>query len=565
MPAIRFDSGLRKTVRNVLHIVIPVVSLIAAASCSLFPGTMSSSDNTLTASPIPEILIPVKRGTIASSLSFVGNLQYNQSATMTWKTDGVIEKVYVKVGDQVKKGEILAELAPDSLSSSVLIAEKDMIDQQQNLEDVKESESGRMQAYVELNAREKALQQAKLEQEALYYPRATREEMEIAWDKFALANLNFNYAKQDYDWLVSKNETWEGFEPAIYRNGRLVNGGDSRSGRERRFEDYVNTYNELVSAYENYVWTSGRPSDVEYAIAQGNVSVAQIEYDKALEEYLSYGQLPREKDVHAVEMSLNRAEVTYKTRFILAPFDGTVSSVNAVESYYVKQGDTALRVDDKSRIFVPLNVSELDISLLKEETPAVIVVDANYGKQYNGSVYSVSGSGTGSGSASLFQTMVEIDDPDDKLFAGMTAEVSLRVNEKKNVLLIPDSAVNYKDGNPYVMVDDGPERYELDISLGTVSGGIAEVTSDNLVEGDLLVVSSVDPEVFRTLGLNPSDYSPVEEQNVHEAASGQSGEGRDVSNRYGAGENRPGRNGAGQTTEPAPQPLTTPVSDKTKK
>ena len=131
---------------------------------------------------------------------------------------------------------------------------------------------------------------AKLAQEALYYPRATREEMERAWDKFALANLNFNYAKQDYDYLVSINEPWEGFEePREIRFGRMriVTGGDSRSGRERKFEDYVSTYNTLVSAYEKYVWMSGQPSATDYAVAEGNVEVAQMEYDKALEEYLS--------------------------------------------------------------------------------------------------------------------------------------------------------------------------------------------------------------------------------------------------------------------------------------
>ena len=194
----------RNRLRRLLCGGVFILAALSAASCSeqsgsLEPGQTQDQEVQQT----PEVLVPVTRGTLVSKLSYVGNLQYSQSADVSWKTGGVIDKVYVQVGDQVKKGDILAELAADSLSSTVILAEKTMIDQQEKLEDVKNSVSEQMRSYVDLNAKESALIKAKLAQEALYYPRATREEMERAWDKFALAHLNFNYAKQDYDYLVS--------------------------------------------------------------------------------------------------------------------------------------------------------------------------------------------------------------------------------------------------------------------------------------------------------------------------------------------------------------------------
>ena len=495
----------RRMRRNVIPVGLMLLLTFLLVSCSLVSQTLQGNQ-TNGGSAQQELLIPVTRGSVSSAISFVGNLQYKQSSVMNWKTDGVIEKVYVKVGDTVKKGDVLAELAADSLSSTVLLSEKNMIEQSEKLEDVKDSTSARMQAYVTLNAKESALQKAKLEQEALYYPRATREEMERAWDKYALAHLNFNYAKQDYDFLVSINEPWEGYEPPRYWRGRKISGGDSRSGRQRKFEDYVNNYNELVSAYEKYVWTTGRPTDTEYAVAQGNVAVAQMEYDKALENYLSYGQIPREKDVKQIEISLDTAEAVYNSRFILSPFDGVVTSVSAVEDYYVKKGAEALRVDDLSSIYVPLNIPELDVSTLKLNTPVNISIDAVSGKTYNGHLYAIADSSTASGNTTTFSALVQIDDPDDRLRAGLTAEVSLELGEKKNVLLVPDNAVFYQDGAPYVTVVNGEEHHNLKVTTGVIADGLTELTSGDVREGDLLAVSSVTPDVLAALGLDPSVY-----------------------------------------------------------
>lgn len=503
-------TGIKKRIRTTVISGMSVMLSLSAASCSLDPASLISrqgQNNAVTQAQ--EILIPVTRGTISSELSYVGNLQYNQSADMTWKTGGVIEKVNVHVGDHVKNGDILAVLAADSLNASVILAEKTMIEQQEKLEDVLDSASNRMQAYVTLNAKESALVKAKLEQEALYYPRATREEMERAWDSFALANLNFNYAKQDYDYLVSINEPWEGFEePREIRFGRMriVTGGDSRSGRERKFEDYVSTYNTLVSAYEKYVWTSGQPSATDYAVAEGNVEVAQMEYDKALEEYLSYENLPREKDVQAAEAGLKNAETNFNQRFIIAQFDGTVTSLTAVEGYYVTRGSAALRLDDKSRIFIPISIPELDISFVENGRAVSITLDAIPGETFSGHLYTIADASAVSGNTTAFSAMVQVDDPDDRMLAGMTAEISMTGHENKNALLIPNTAVTYTDGKPYVTVVNGTEHEQLEISLGIVSDNVTEVTSGNLQQDALLVVSSISEAALTQLGLDPSLY-----------------------------------------------------------
>ena len=487
--------------KKILRKGLPAAAALTLASCSLLPG----GDPAAMVPQAPEMTVPVTRGNITAGLSFVGNLQYNQSSTLTWKTAGVIDTVSVQVGDKVKKGDILAVLETTSLDPSVILAEKTMIEQQENLEDVKDSQAARMQAYVTLNAKESALKTAKLQQEALYYPRATRAEMERAWDKLALASLNFNYAKQDYDYLVSIGEPWSGYE-----EGRVVKffgrtfkiGANGKSARERKFDDYVSTYNTLVSAYEAYLWISGEPTATDYAIAEGNVQVAQMEYDKALEEYLSYEHMPREKDVHLAEVSLANAENSYKSRFITAPFDGTVTSVTAEADHYVTRGSTAMRVDDMERVFIPISIPELDVSAVENGSEVTITVDALPGKTYKGHIYTIATASTAAESTTAFSAMVEVDDPDTSMRAGMTAEVSVPANEKTNVLLIPNAAVSYHDGQPVVTIVNGDTREIVPVTLGIVSGNISEVRENGpLREGARLLVSSITPDTIRALGI----------------------------------------------------------------
>ena len=485
-----------------------ILVLLTLASCSVLPAARQEA---ILQAQTERTFVPVTRGNIAGKISFIGNLQYNQSATQVWKTSGVIDKVYVEVGDSVKKGDILAELETGSMTSSAILAEKNYIDQQENLENVRESTSASMQAYLTLSQKESALKTAKLEQEALYYPRATQEEMERAWDALALASLNFNYAKQDYDHLVEIGEPFEGYEPSrtVRFFGRTFTiGGNSKSGRERKFDDYVSTYNTLVSAYETYLWTTGEPTATDYAIAEGNVQVAQMEYDKALEEYLSYENMPRVKDVSLAEAGLRTAETAYNARFIIAPFDGTVTSLTALEGYYVTQGSTALRVDDMERIFVPISIPELDFNEVQNGAEVAIIVDAIPGKTYHGHIFSISDASQAEGNATVFSAMVEVEDPDNAMLAGMTAEISLPSHEKTGVLLVPNSAITYENGVPMVTVVNGDVWESVEVRLGIVTDSVSEVMESGLVrEGAQLAVENVSDAALNVLGLDASSLN----------------------------------------------------------
>ena len=96
--------------------------------------------------PIKEIqTLPASKGSVRRVVTFIGNVTSGQSASLTWKTTGVIDSVSVKLGDSVMEGQILAGLAVDSLSAKVINAEIHFINSLEEMEELLYSETAKSQ------------------------------------------------------------------------------------------------------------------------------------------------------------------------------------------------------------------------------------------------------------------------------------------------------------------------------------------------------------------------------------------------------------------------------------
>jgi multidrug efflux pump subunit AcrA (membrane-fusion protein) len=71
---------------------------------------------------------------ITAIVGATGSVHANQSATLTWQTNGRIEELSVKVGDKVKTDQVLASLAESSLSQSIILAKSDLVTAKRDLE-----------------------------------------------------------------------------------------------------------------------------------------------------------------------------------------------------------------------------------------------------------------------------------------------------------------------------------------------------------------------------------------------------------------------------------------------
>ncbi len=95
-----------------------ITILFVLAAMSMLPAACSSgaAAEAPTSTPLPTPIVPVKpvytvkRGDVMNSVSFTGRITPLVQQSLFFKTDGRVRTVYVKEGDSVKKGDVLADL-----------------------------------------------------------------------------------------------------------------------------------------------------------------------------------------------------------------------------------------------------------------------------------------------------------------------------------------------------------------------------------------------------------------------------------------------------------------------
>lgn len=98
---------------------------------------------------------------------------------------------------------------------------------------------------------------------------------------------------------------------------------------------------------------------------------------------------------------------------------------------------------DISRMHISASISEGDIGLLREGQPVDFTVDAFPEETFHGAVTQVRRAPTMTQNVVTYEAIITVDNPEQRLFPGMTADVSILVARRKDVLKIPNTALRY--------------------------------------------------------------------------------------------------------------------------
>lgn len=155
--------------------------------------------------------------------------------------------------------------------------------------------------------------------------------------------------------------------------------------------------------------------------------------------------------VAQAEALLQSAQTDLDHTTILSPIDGKAVQLNAHEGEVVitgtmnNPGSVIAVIADLSEILVEATVGETEITGIRVNQPAKIHVDAIPEKEYNGHVAEIGSSaalkqGTGAGMR-YFTVKVQIDNTDERLRPGMTAQVSIITTTSGSALSVPIQSV----------------------------------------------------------------------------------------------------------------------------
>jgi HlyD family secretion protein len=202
--------------------------------------------------------------------------------------------------------------------------------------------------------------------------------------------------------------------------------------------------------------------------------------------------------VAAAKASLDRAEETLSYATIRAPFSGIVltrpTEVGDAVSSILNLGSAAtliMTLGDVSSVYIKGDVDEADIGKASCGQRVRTKVESFPNESFEGVVKRIDPMGKELNNVTTFEVRVTISNPQGKLRANMTANAEIVLEERNNVLLIPEAALVYdKDKNASVQVLDVRTKEgwrKVPLKIGISNGQRTEV-AQGISEGDKLVL-----------------------------------------------------------------------------
>ncbi|MFH2104067.1 MAG: efflux RND transporter periplasmic adaptor subunit [Chloroflexota bacterium] len=445
-------------------IIIAAVVVVVVAAILVVGRIQANSQQSSYETTIAE------RGNLTAIMGATGSVRANQTAVLVWQTSGTVETVLREPGERVLAGDVLATLGPWSLGQNVILAQADLINAENTLENLLNSQTARAQAQLALVNAQRSYDSALANyRNFVSNGRATQGTIDNAEAQYVLAQQ-----------MVDQLQT-------AYNNVANLDEDDLR-----RATAYSNLYAAMQSrdrALATYNWYMGRPTDIDLAEYEAKLAIAEAQLQDAQREWERLQDGPDPDDIQVAQARIDASRATANQTRLTAPFDGTVTQAFPLPGDQVSPGITGFRIDDLTHLLVDVQVSEVDINNIAVRQPVSISFDAILGLVYNGVVIEVDRVGTVVQGVVNFNVIVELTDADDLVKPGMTAAVTIIVRQLDDVLLVPNRAVRLAEGERVVYVLRNGEVVRVAITLGASSDLVSEVIAGELREGDEIILN----------------------------------------------------------------------------
>lgn len=410
----------------------------------------------------------IERGTLTATIGATGTVRAKQTAILIWQAAGTVDKVNVKVGDNVPSGFVMAFLSKSSLPQSIILAEADLVNAELALDDLLNSDAALAQAAQNLANAKQAVEDAQKDVTKLDYRRASDDLLDQTQAEIDLAKRRVSFAEDAYKLVKNRPD------------------GDSL--KAQALLDLTNARLERDRKQATLDWYLGKPSELDAAKYRAALDLALAQETDAQREYdrLSAGNTA---EIVAAQARVDAARATMNLARVTAPFSGIVTESYPLPGDQISAGATAFRIDDLSSLLVDVNVSEVDINSVAVGQPVTLTFDAILGEEYHGSVVEVAQTGTVSAGVVNFKVTVELTDADSLVKPGMTAAVNITVKELVDVLLIPNRAVRLSDGERVVYILENNLPVKRTVRLGSSSDTMSVLVGGDVEEGDAVILN----------------------------------------------------------------------------
>ena len=231
-------------------------------------------------------------------------------------------------------------------------------------------------------------------------------------------------------------------------------------------------------------------------IARAEMEQSQTNYEQAVQS------------VKRSQSQYDRAVTNLGYATITSPVEGTVISRKVDKGQTVAASfqtpDLFEIAEDLSKMQIETAVSEADIGVIKEGQNVTFTVDAYPRKTFNGTVRQIRLSPTTTSNVVVYTVVIDVDNSDLSLMPGMTAFVTILIDEAHDVWKSQNAAFLVRDFKNIIV--DAPADIKpsdhlaimrqddvvfVPYTKGLITATETQIVSDDIIPGDKVIVGRV--------------------------------------------------------------------------
>lgn len=428
--------------------------------------------------------------TLAEVVSVTGKVTPFEQSDLGFEKGGTIASINVKVGDHVRRGQLIASVKDDQTYASLLgaqanlaAAEADLADNQTNTQidfvnAQKNAINASRSAYVKIN-------NVILNQVDTFFrggPSSNPTFIPYVEAYNTGRNLELKRIK-----ITDVLQTWKTKIDSSTPAQADVALADARRNMEV-VSDFTSQLSLVITDLTRNGSGTAKATLDEYlaTVNSINTNINSAVSEVTTAENALNSAMP--KSVKSLEARINQAradvanyQAQYAKSRVTAPFDGIITKITPQLGDIVGGGQTEFSMMADQSFKVEVNVPEADIAKIKVGDKASITLDA-YGDNdiFNASVILIDPAETVVEGVPTYKVTLQFDEKDERVRSGMTANIDIVTATKANVVAVPFRAVIEEGGEKFVRIPnaDGKTFTKIPVTTGLKgSNGWVEITS----------------------------------------------------------------------------------------
>jgi HlyD family secretion protein len=397
--------------KRLIIILCGALALLALPAYYFF-GNRSAAAQYLTAK--------VERGNLRNTVTATGTLQAVTTVQVGSQASGTISALYADFNSTVKKGQVIAQLDPSVTKAQVDQAQANLQQAQASLQQARAAVANSRAGVSDAQARAMAA--------------TSTAQNNQAGVSSAQANLAVLKAQQDDALSYLKQQE------ALLKSGVIA----------QRDYDVANTAYRQAQAKYDQAAAQLHQAELSAQMAAGSgiaQSTAQVQQSQATVQQSQAQVQSAAAQVQQAEAALRLAKVNLDHTTIASPIDGIVVSRDVSVGQTVAASLSAPTLftiaNDLTQMQVIANIDQADIGLVENAKSVKFSVDAFPGKDFDGKIEQIRLNPQNVQNVVTYNVVIDVSNPDQKLKPGMTANLTVTIDERNNVLKVPNSSLRF--------------------------------------------------------------------------------------------------------------------------